>query len=115
MSYAAADACRFLATMPERIQLNRKDNTDKFWAYKILAGSQAELAFDPNTKNERMPGLMVRLETRPPALTHLTCIEGQSVSTALKRVFSEGRRPRYKVAVRDEAALSALIDHLERT
>ncbi|WP_425486095.1 hypothetical protein [Halomonas stenophila] len=40
-----------------------------------------------------------------PGLADITRLEGQSVSTALKRVWSKDRQARYKVAVRDEAAL----------
>ncbi|WP_404299084.1 hypothetical protein [Halomonas sp.] len=116
MSYSGSDACNYLASIPERVSLHRKDNNDYFWSYKLLTGRRAEFAFDPRTKNTRLPGLMVRTDIKPPSIQGVSfpeCLEGRSLSTALKRVFSDDRSACFKVAVQDTSALAELIEYLE--
>jgi hypothetical protein len=106
------EALAVLDKMTDRVELVQKDNTDKFWCYKLRAGSRAEFAFDPNTKTK----LVIRLDRPVPAIEGIIDIEslkGKSTSTALSRVFSGGRHvARYKANVQTHDALKSLIDFL---
>lgn len=106
------NAVKKLASLSDLVALHRKDNTNKFWSYKIKGGEHSELAFDPNTKTK----VVVRLDCEPPRLPGIESVQsivGNSVSTALQRVFSGGTHTaRYKAQLRDENTLEALIRHL---
>lgn len=106
------NAVRTLASLSDLVCLHRKDNTDKFWSYKIKGGKHNELAFDPRTKTK----VIIRLDCEPPRVPGIESIQNlldKDVSTALQRVFSGGTHlARYKAQVRDEDALEALIRHL---
>jgi len=46
------DAIAILAKHECIVRLHKKDNTVKFWSYKLKSGSNAEFAFDPNTTRD---------------------------------------------------------------
>ncbi|MDA0149795.1 hypothetical protein [Vibrio sp. LaRot3] len=106
------DAVKILNNSEPLVQLHRKDNTNKFWSYKMRSGSLAEFAFDPNTKTK----LIVRFDQMPPRLAGVGKVEdirNKSVSTALKRVFS-GREhvAKYKAEIESEECLLATLKAL---
>lgn len=109
------EAAEYLAKLTDRVELLKKDNTDKFWSYRMKLGRRAEFAFDPQTTTK----LVVRTDCTLPAidgLIDLRSLKGQSVSTALNRVFSGGRHvARYKVTVSSREAFIAVLTHLEAT
>jgi hypothetical protein len=113
MSISGPQAVAILAKLSHRIDLHKKDNTDKFWSYKLKTGRRTEFAFDPNTKN----GLYVRVDREPPAVPGITDVEqisGKEVSTALERVFSGGlHKANFKATIDSEPALLAFIAHYE--
>ena len=113
MSISGQEAVEILARMTDRVDIHKKDNTDKFWSYKLRGAKRTEFAFDPKTKN----GLYIRVDRQPPQLPGVTDIErifGKDVSTALDRVFSGGlHRANYKATIGSEAALLAFIEHYE--
>ena len=114
MSISGQEAVEILGRLHGRVDLLKKDNTDKFWSYKLCEGKRTEFAFDPKTKK----GLFVRVDREPPALSGISEIErisGKDVSTALQRVFSGGiHKASYKATIDSEAALLNLIDHYEK-
>ena len=113
MSISGQEAVEILAGLSDRVDLHKKDNTDKFWSYKLRGAKRTEFAFDPKTKN----GLYIRVDRQPPSLPGVTDIErisGKDVSTALDRVFSGGiHRASFKATVDSEAALLAFIANYE--
>ena len=113
MGITGQEAVEVLERLRDRVEPHIKDNTDKFWSYKLRGAKRTEFAFDPKTKN----GLYIRVDREPPHLPGITDIEkisGKDVSTALGRVFSGGiHRANYKAAVASETALLALIAHYE--
>lgn len=114
MAITGRDAVEYLETIEDRVALLKKDNTNKFWSYKIKSGKKTEFAFDPKTKN----GLYLRIDLEPPALLGVTDVEkisGKDVSTALDRVFSGGlHKANYVASIADVTALELLIDYYER-
>jgi hypothetical protein len=94
------------------VGLHKKDQTDKFWSYKLKAGSKAEFAFDPTTKRD----LIIRFDQEPPKIPGVEKIENltsQSISTALDRVFSGGKHTaKFKAVIFDESALLNVIREL---
>ena len=113
MSISGQEAVEILARLNDRVDLHKKDNTDKFWSYKLRGAKRTEFAFDPKTKN----GLYIRVDRQPPPLSGVTDIErvsGKDISTALDRVFSGGlHRANYKATIDSEPALLAFIAHYE--
>lgn len=113
MSISGSKAVEILARLSDRVDLHKKDSTDKFWSYKLRGGKRTEFAFDPKTKT----GLYIRVDRQPPQLPGVTDVEriaGKDVSTALDRVFSGGlHRASYRATVESEAALLAFIAHYE--
>ncbi len=113
MIICGLEAVEILARLSDRVELYRKDNTDKFWSYKLRSAKRTEFAFDPRTKN----GLYVRVDRQPPLLPGIKDIEkisGEDVSTALDRVFSGGlHRASYRATIESEEALLAFIAHYE--
>ncbi len=113
MAISGRKAISVLAKLSDHVELYRKDNTDKFWSYKIKTGKCREFAFDPKTKTK----LIIRFDVEPPRIPGVEEIEsimGKDVSTALDRVFSGGiHRAIYKAKVRDEEALLKIIQILE--
>lgn len=113
MSISGPEAVEILSKIIHRVGLHKKDNTDKFWSYKIKGGKRTEFAFDPRTKN----GLYVRVDQEPPVIpgiTDIECVLDTDVSTALDRVFSGGfHKARYKATIASETALLAFISHYE--
>lgn len=115
MSFSGEAAVKLLDTplLQARCQLHRKDNTDKMWSYRLVAGSHREFAFDPRTTKS----LTVRLDTKPPTIEGMSAakdISKESVSTALRRVFSGGEhQAKWKVTVETESAFLELIRFLE--
>ncbi|NOI54352.1 hypothetical protein F0248_14810 [Vibrio crassostreae] len=108
-----SDAVSILNGLDSMVQLYRKDNTDKFWSYKMRSGSLAEFAFDPMTKTK----LVVRFDQIPPSLPGVGKVEDISktnVSTALKRVFS-GRKhvAKYKAQLENEECLLVVLKALK--
>jgi hypothetical protein len=105
---------KVLENMKGRVELHKKDNTNKFWCYKVRTGKRLEFAFNPKTST----GLFVRADTLPPAIagiTNVTEISGESTSTSLKRVFSGGNhRANYKANIETEFALRSLVEHYEK-
>lgn len=113
MGISGPEAVEILAKLADRVALHGKDNTDKFWCYKLKSAKHTEFAFDPKTKN----GLYVRVDREPPAIPGVTDIEhiaGKDVSTALARVFSGGlHTARFKASIASEVALLGFIAHYE--
>jgi len=113
MSISGQRAVEVLARLSDRVDLHKKDNTDKFWSYKLRTAKRTEFAFDPRTKN----GLYVRVDREPPPLPGISNIErisGKDVSTALGRVFSGGiHQANYVATIASEPALLAFITHYE--
>lgn len=113
MAITAKNAIDYLKRMEHKVELYRKDNTEKMWSYKLKQGSRAEFAFSPNTTR----GLYIRADREIPAIAGVRKIEslqGKSVSTALGRVFTGGfHKARYKAEVENEDALGVLIAHFE--
>lgn len=114
MSLSGMDAVVLLSALESRCKLYREDGTDKMWSYKLVKGQRCEFTFDPNTTTK----LTVRLDTKPPSVVGLVKAqntEGNSISTALSRVFSgEPHIARWKVQVESAAALVSLIEYLEK-
>lgn len=108
------EAVEYLAKLTDRVQIFKKDNTDKFWSYKMKLGRRSEFAFDPNTTTKLV------LRTDCPVLPmegliDVISLKAHSVSTALNRVFSGGAHvARYKVTVESIEALNAILIHLEQ-
>lgn len=115
MNFSGKDAVVILNSMPRQVVLHRKDNTDKFWSYKIRGGGHSEFAFDPRTKTK----LVLRFDRKPPRMPGVEnpqYIGDERVSTALRRVFSGGlHTARYKAEIRDERSLRALVRALAAT
>ncbi|SFR37358.1 hypothetical protein SAMN04488073_0003 [Marinobacter gudaonensis] len=113
MKITGKEAVIYLDSIPDRVALHRKDNTDKFWSYKLKLGKKTEFAFDPKTTT----GLFVRVDREPPqiaGLSEVQRISGKDVSTALERVFSGGlHKANYQVTIESQAALDAFISHYE--
>ncbi len=114
MDITGKRAVEVLKTMEHRVALHKKDNTNKFWSYKIKSAKKSEFAFDPNTTT----GLFIRFDRMPPEIPgveQIASISGDDISTALGRVFSGGiHKANYKAVVRTEAALLALVEHMEQ-
>jgi len=105
-------AVKFLENRGDIVRLHKKDNTDKLWSYKVLAGRKTEFAFDPNIKTT----LNIWMDCESPDLPGISDFEDirkKTSSTALTRVFSGGalHTARFKFTVADETALKALIDY----
>jgi hypothetical protein len=113
MSINGKEAVAFLASIESRVAQFRKDNTDKFWSYKLKSAKKTEFAFDPNART----GLFVRVDREPPlvsGISDISRITGKDVSTALGRVFSGGlHKANYVVTLNDQAALESFIRHYE--
>ncbi len=113
MKISGIDAVKILEKYREKVQLLKKDNTDKFWSYKMRGGSNAEFAFDPATKRN----LVIRFDQEPPRINGVEKIEnitGKSVSTALKRVFSgSSHQAKFKASIHDEETLLAVLEMLK--
>jgi hypothetical protein len=113
VSVTGQHAVRLLDTLRGRVELFRKDNTDKLWSYKLKSPKRTEFAFDPKTRT----GLFVRVDREIPSMPGIDAIEsiaGKDVSTALDRVFSGGiHKAKYKATIVDEDALLRLIAHYE--
>lgn len=113
MSINGKEAVIFLSSIESRVAQLKKDNTDKFWSYKLKAAKKTEFAFDPNTSK----GLFVRVDREPPSLlgiSDVSRISGKDVSTALRRVFSGGiHNANYVLTINDQAALESLISYYE--
>ncbi|MET3053928.1 hypothetical protein ABXV19_19275 [Pseudomonas alkylphenolica] len=111
MKITGPDAVRVLQTLSEHVDIHKKDNTDKFWSYKLKSAKRTEFAFDPKTKE----GLYVRVDREPPyspGIIDIERISGKATSTALDRVFSGGvHKATYKVTIESETALRAFIAH----
>lgn len=109
-------AVKILASLSSRIDIYKKDNTDKFWCYKVKSGKKREFAFDPSTKTT----LNIRTEIEPPLTTSgiskVESLKGKNVSTALQRVFSgDMHAANFKSTITSEEGLIALIEHMEKT
>jgi hypothetical protein len=106
------DAVSILSKHKSIVQLHRKDNTDKFWSYKLKSGSNAEFAFDPNTTRD----LLIRFDQEPPKVSGVDKIENltsTSISTALDRVFTGGiHKAKFKALIHDEETLLNVINKL---
>lgn len=113
MKITGKEAVVYLASIQDRVALHLKDNTDKFWSYKLKSGKKTEFAFDPETST----GLFVRVDREPPQIAGLSDIQrisGKDVSTALGRVFSGGlHKANYQVTIEDQAGLDAFISYYE--
>ena len=107
-------AVQYLEKTPTLVGLLNKDNTNKFWSYRMRKGSQREFAFDPKTKTK----LIIRFDVEPPRHPDIVNVERvghKSVSTALSRVFSGGTRTaKFKATVRTEEALQYAVGYLAR-
>jgi hypothetical protein len=107
------DAVAILKGIADRVELHKKDNTDKLWSYKLRTAKRTEFAFDPKT----VQGLYVTVDREPPALPGITGVErifGKNMSTAQDRVFSGGvHRANYKATIESEEALLAFVAHYE--
>jgi len=112
MKISGKDAVSILAKHGSIVQLHRKDNTNKFWSYKLKSGSNAEFAFDPNTTRH----LFIRFDQEPPTVPGVDKIENltsTSISTALDRVFSGGKhKAKFKALIFDEATLLKVMNEL---
>jgi len=106
------DAVSILAKHASIVRLHKKDNTNKFWSYKLKTGTNAEFAFDPNTTRD----LIIRFDQEPPKVSGVEKIESltsKSVSTALDRVFSGGKHiAKFKALIFDEECLLNVINEL---
>lgn len=115
MGFCGEQAVPLLEAFAARVEVTKKDATNKMWGYKLKHGRQREFAFDPRTTTK----LALRLDTEPPAMPGLSGaenIELNSLSTALDRVFTGGvHRARWKVDVEDEYALVRLVEFLEKS
>ncbi|MDB4542779.1 hypothetical protein N9241_00905 [bacterium] len=113
MSINGEEAAEFLEKITNRVALRKKDNTDKFWCYKLKSAKKTEFAFDPKTTT----GLFVRVDRQPPDLPGISNVErisGKDVSTALDRVFSGGlHRANYVATVESLEAFIGLISYYE--
>ncbi|KZY60184.1 hypothetical protein A3742_09065 [Oleiphilus sp. HI0071] len=113
MKINGIEAVDYLSKISERVTLFDKDNTDKFWCYKLKSAKKTEFAFDPKTKT----GLFVRVDKMPPTLPGITAIEriaGKDVSTALGRVFSGGlHKANFSCTIESEEALLSFITYYE--
>ncbi|MCD9464258.1 hypothetical protein CJF25_14890 [Photobacterium phosphoreum] len=113
MRISGRDAVKILEKVKSKVVLYRKDNTDKFWSYKLVSGSRSEFAFDPTTKTK----LVVRFDQLPPSIVGITDVNnivGDSVSTALGRVFTGGKyKAKYTALVETEEALLLMISVLK--
>ncbi len=91
------------------VALHKKDNTNKFWSYKLTHGTRAEFAFDPKTKTK----LTIRFDREPPEIEgveSIVDISHASKSTALGRVFTgNAHQAKFKALVRDEESLTQFI------
>ncbi|SFK48807.1 hypothetical protein [Methylophaga sulfidovorans] len=109
MKISGKDAVLILAKHPTLVDLHKKDQTDKFWSYKLKVGSRAEFAFDPHTKRD----LIIRFDQEPPKIPGVEKIENlgsKSISTALDRVFSGGKHTaKFKAVIFDESTLLSVI------
>ena len=115
MGFCGEKAVPLLQAFAARVEVTKKDATNKMWGYKLKHGRQREFAFDPKTTMK----LVIRLDTKPPTMPGLSGaenIEFNSVSTALDRVFTGGtHRACWKVEVEDEYALVRLVEFLEKS
>lgn len=106
------EAVALLSTMTDKVELIKRDNSDKFWCYKLKNGSRAEFAFDPNTKTK----LIIRFDRAIPEMdgvSDMQSLKGKSASTALERVFSGGKNiARFKSNIETHGALKAVIENL---
>ena len=113
MSISGVEAKEYLSTISGRVLLHKKDNTDKFWCYKLTSAKKTELAFDPKTTT----GLYVRVDRQPPCLPGISDVQrisGKDVSTALERVFSGGlHKANFVVTIESIEAFDAFICHYE--
>jgi len=105
-------AVALLSKKTDKVELIARDNSDKFWCYKLKIGTRAEFAFDPNTKTK----LVIRFDRAIPELDGVSSTEslkGRSTSTALVRVFSGGKNTaKFKANIETNSALKAVIEHL---
>lgn len=106
-------AIEYLSGLTERVSLHSKDNTDKFWSYKMKTGRRIEFAFDPNTTTK----LVIRADSPFPeidGIKDVKSLKGESVSTALNRVFSGGVHvARFKATIETLSTLKKLLEHYE--
>ncbi len=113
MAFSGQDAVKVLERLSDRVELYRKDNTNKFWSYKLRSAKRTEFAFDPKTKSV----LRLRVDRELPSLPGLEGVEwilDKNISTALDRVFTGGiHRASYKATIQSETTLLALIAHYE--
>ncbi|MBY5944663.1 hypothetical protein [Photobacterium rosenbergii] len=113
MKISGRDAISILANLESIVRLQKKDNTDKFWSYKMLSGSHAKFAFDPKTKTK----LVVRFDQNPPRIHGVGKVEdirGKNMSTALNRVFSgRGHVAKYRAEIESEECLLAVLNALK--
>jgi hypothetical protein len=112
MKISGKDAASILAKHSSIVQLHRKDNTNKFWSYKLKSGSNAKFAFNPSSTRD----LFIRFDQQPPNVPGVDKIESlnsKSISSALDRVFS-GRqhKAKFKALIFDEATLLNAISKL---
>ncbi|USE35740.1 hypothetical protein [Endozoicomonas sp. SCSIO W0465] len=87
VSISGVDAIEILNRNTDLVALHKKDNTDKFWSYKLTHGTRAEFAFDPKTKTK----LTIRFDRKPPeieGIESIVDITQANKSTALGRVFT---------------------------
>lgn len=113
MSISGIEAVDYLSGLGDRVALHKKDNTDKFWSYKLKTAKKTEFAFSPKTTT----GLFVRVDRQPPELPGITGVErisGAGVSTALDRVFSMGiHKANFVCTIETEEALASFIRYYE--
>ncbi|TGD70283.1 hypothetical protein E4634_21220 [Mangrovimicrobium sediminis] len=113
MSINGVEAVEFLSSIKDRVSLHKKDNTDKFWSYKIKSAKNTEFAFDPKTTT----GLFIRVDRQPPSIPGISNIErisGKDVSTALDRVFSGGlHKANFVLTIENLGAFNDFIAHYE--
>lgn len=113
MKINGVEAVKYLSTISDRVFLHKKDNTDKFWSYKLKTAKKTEFAFDPKTTD----GLNVRVDRHPPEIVgvnNIKKITGQDVSTALGRVFSGGlHKANFVATIETLETLEKFIEHYE--
>ncbi len=113
MKMNGVEAVDYLSRLTNRVTLYKKDNTDKFWSYKLKTAKKTEFAFDPKTTT----GLFVRVDRMPPDLPGISNIEritGKNISTALDRVFSGGlHKANYVCTIENEEALESFHSYYE--